>query len=261
MARKVYSLLKRAGESSFSRCRSIFFLQNIFLILLITLTNSSHAFRSNIGFWRAIESSAEVVLLDSNSVVGSTVTVPAGVQSGDLIVISDWVRHSSTPTEVIPSGFTVLHNSGLLNSRRRLILSYKIAAGTEGGTLITGMSGNEGNYKVLMVFRANFTPSGISPGTPAFTTTDGNPTEQVIGAAGEPTPGIVFAVYASFDGASVVDPRTFTGATMDAELSANVRHYLKYKIFNGGSTPADVTIDMDDEGSSNTLQGIYITLQ
>ena len=42
----------------------------------------------------------------------------------------------------------------------------------------------------------------------------------------------------------------------DGEVANGTTPYLAYKVYN--SSPANVSVDMDDEGDGNTLQSCYI---
>ena len=83
--------------------------------------------------------------------------------------------------------------------------------------------------------------------------TDGNPTAHTVGASAGPAPLIVLGCYET--GSGSIDPRTFSPAK-DGEITSSQFHYLAYKIHN--SAPADVSIDMDDEGIAATLHTMYL---
>lgn len=182
-----------------------------------------------------------------------TITVPSGVQSGDLLVLLDRAANTmSAPSTIIPSGFTSIVNTLLAIARQ--IASYKIADGTEGGTNLTGMSGNFLLDKALYVFRGSAAITSVSVSTPNAEGTSVDPASQAVSASGGTAPLIVFGCYSA--GLSVViDPRTFSPAK-DGEITPDSNLYLAYKIYNAG--PADVTIDMENEGSPNILQSFYI---
>lgn len=209
----------------------------------------AHGFNANrnlrhIGFF------ASAVATDGDP----TVTAPAGILRGDLIVLLDRVSQTGLPTAVVPSGFTQIRsdNDG---SSVRMIPSYKIALGTEGGTSITGMAaGSFEDGKALAVFRGNVPISGVSIASSAGQITNGNPTSQNVTAASGVSPLIVIGGYASN---AAVNPRTFTPAK-DGEINPDTLLYLAYKIYN--ADPADTAIDMDDEGSGNGLQSFYLKL-
>jgi hypothetical protein len=188
----------------------------------------------------------------------SSITGPATIQAGDLLVLSDhsYRSDSATPNAIVPSGFTQIHNDvdpGGTN-RSRHILSYKIADGAEASASITGLSGGTLG-KVLLVFRGNVKISSVTIGSPVTSgITDDNPASQSIAASGGTAPLVVLSAYYS-NGA--IDPRTFS-TTKDAEVNSAAYHYFAYKIHN--SAPADTSIDMDDDGNNNVVHGAYIAV-
>jgi len=197
----------------------------------------------------------------SSTSLTSTIDVPVGVVSGDLIVLLDVPLNSASPAPslVTPSGFT---NSGInfidsLNVRR-MALSFKIASGSEGGTTLTGMNGSTANNKSLLVFRGNIpfvTATVLDVGTQA---TDGNPTAQTVTSGSGTVPLIVFGCYRS---QGDIDPRTFTqggSPAKDGEINPNTFGYLAWKIFN--QSPSDIVVDMDDEGNQNMLASCYFEM-
>ncbi len=196
--------------------------------------------------------------LDSATSTGASVTGPAGILTGDLLVLFDRAiaaGSATPPTTVLPSGFTSISNSPGSNASPnavRSIVSYKIADGSEASASLTGMNGST-NGKMLAVFRGDVHVSAVLPSTPNAETTDGNPASQNVAASGGATPLIVVAGYGS---GSAIDPRTFSPAK-DAEINSATTRYLAYKIYN--SSPADVTVDMDDEGDLNSLQSCFIS--
>jgi hypothetical protein len=176
------------------------------------------------------------------------ITVPAGVQAGDLMVLSDFAIDSGGPTLVTPTDFTNWININL--NQGRLAVSYKIATGSE--TTLTGMDGDLGDDKILAVFRPDAAISTITASTPTGLATTGNPILQSITATAGTLPLIAFGFYTSF---SAIDPRTFSPAAT-AELNSSTIHYFKYQLQN--ASLADASIDMDDEGSFNALAGGYL---
>lgn len=194
-----------------------------------------------------------VSVQDTATSTAETITAPASIDSGDLLVLLDFAEGSgSTPTTVLASGFSSLSNTAF--NKKKAILSYKIADGTEDGATLTGMNGATSNQKALFQFRPDNPISTVTPSAGDAEGTNGSPASQSIPASGGSVPLVALAAY-STDGA--VDPRTFSPAK-DGELNATTLSYLAYKIYN--SSPADITVNMDDEGGTNILQSIYLEL-
>jgi hypothetical protein len=187
---------------------------------------------------------------------GATITAPASINAGDLIVLIDWggMASGSPPTAVTPSGFTKDHDSvnSALNNDCRLIISRKIAAGTEGGTSITGMSADSNIRKIMMVFRGS---SAIATATPSsfFDSgfTNGDPSAQTVTASGGTPPLVAIGATMCRDTANP----TITMTPNDGTVSAGTRLRAGYKIYN--ASPANVSVDMADAGDSNKAIGVY----
>jgi hypothetical protein len=120
------------------------------------------------------------------------------------------------------------------------------------------MSGNQDVRKVLVVFRGNVPIAVATPNTWGHEITANNPVAQSVTASGGTPPLVVFGGYRS--NSAAVDPRTFTvggSPAKDGEVASTSNlSYLAWKIYN--SSPADVSVDMDDEGGTNMLQSGYI---
>lgn len=184
-----------------------------------------------------------------------TVTVPTP-QAGDVMVLAQYSSGASLPTLVTPGGFTGWINISAATTR--VAVSYGIATGSE--TSVVGMDGSDFDDKILAVFRPDVPVSVITASTPVTQTTTGNPTAQNINADGAGTlPLIAFGFYATttFSG---VDPRTMspaaTGELNNSGSALPLVHWMKYQLQNAAL--ADVSVDMDDEGSNNLLASGFL---
>jgi len=208
--------------------------------------------------------------LSATSTNSATITAPSGILAGDLIVMLDLAAQNTTPTSVVPSGFSSIADIFGTNIGR-MVASYKRAVGTEGGTSITGMS-TSGFYamaKAIYVFRGNVPANNVSLVDADGIWASGNPTAQTVTSSGGTPPLVVLGFYGVATNGGRVNPRTFTvagSAAKDGELNAlhdntfvDSDIYIAYKIYNFGATPADCVIDMDDEGE-NALASCYIQL-
>ena len=183
---------------------------------------------------------------------GATITAPASIIAGDIIIIADRaLNNSGLPTLVVPTGFTSISALALTDTRQ--IVSYKIAAGTEGGTNITGMSGTNANKKAMYVLRPSSVPTKVIPLSVNGQITDSNPGAQTVTSSAGAVALAAFAVYGT--DSNPITPRTFSPAP-DGEITPATNFYLAYKIYN--SSPANISVDMDDEGLGNALQSFYI---
>jgi len=193
----------------------------------------------------------------------TSITLPAGIQAGDIIALWDKAASiNATPTTIIPTGFTSVGNifnsvPSSLTYLARSIMSYKIASGSEGGASIAGMSSDGIVHKIAMVFRPNFTPSTATPKSVGGEVTVNNPASQTVSASSGTVPLIVFGFYGQTNNA--ISPRTFSPSE-DGEISTSTICFAKYKIYNGAATPANHSVDMDDEGDLNILQSFYLEI-
>jgi hypothetical protein len=186
-----------------------------------------------------------------------TITGPAGILAGDLLVLVDIAATAGIPTAVVPSGFNTIANTtdGIAT---RQILSYKVADGSEASASLTGMAVGSGTAKVLVVFRGNVPIATAVAQDAAGEVTTGNPSAQVANASSGVAPLVVVAGYGS---SGTIDPRSFS-PSKDGEVENQggaIKAVLAWKVYN--ASPADVTIDMDDESGTsvgNGLQSCYL---
>lgn len=203
-----------------------------------------------------------------------TITAPADIQAGDLLVLYDrgyGASGSGLPATVVPSGFSVAANTTYSDAVNliyvRQIISCKIADGSEASASLSGMPDAEPGtdpYKILLVFRPDVPAASFAVNDASGEATIGNPAAQTITASGGDGPLVVLGAYSTVSGGTV-DPRTFTVAAVaakDGEVNVSTHSYLAWKIYD--SAPADVVVDMEDENAGgnhpNILQGLYIEL-
>ena len=180
-----------------------------------------------------------------------TIVMPANIQAGDILVFLDRAQSNSpnTPSnKVTPAGWTLLSVTDWNNTRQQRLYA-KVAVSGDAGASITGMNGDFWEKKTVLVFAANatgFTPLSFSQGgsegniSPKTTTSSaGTPPMIVLGAYSASARDISPIYFTPAADAFVHIP--FSGSTNTGTTS------LGYKIYNSGP-PADVTIDMDDEG-------------
>lgn len=193
---------------------------------------------------------------------GATVTVPS-VQSGDIILFASLLDSSTTggtPSYTTPSGFTSMINGLAFANTVRMAVAAKRSDGTEGGSSIGGGSGADLNRKVCVVLRpdSNVISSIGAPQSVASVGATSNPSAQVVSSSGGTPPLLVVGYYALVTGGgSVIDPRTMSPAK-DDEYNLGTGFYLAWKLYT--SSPADVSVDMDDEGIQ-CLASCYFELQ
>lgn len=206
---------------------------------------------------------------------GSTLTIPAHSQTGDVAVLFDTASNATTviPTTTTPSGFTTINDASVSNftlgNAVRSVCSYKVLVGTEANTSITGMNGGDANSKVLVLFRPNqpLSPSNTlsltvsTPGSQA--TTGASPSNQTISMSGlDPTNKntiLYFANYRTGRGNSV-STRGATGPTFTEQVGSSSVHYVKFGDFKASDTDIDATISMTSTATASyqILQSFYM---
>ena len=184
-----------------------------------------------------------------------TITAPAGILAGDLLVLADFIADTGSVTAVTPTGFT--NASNVTITLYRLMLSYKLAVGTEGGTSITGMNGNTFNQKVMYTFRGNVAATLLTPSTANGQATASAPTNQTVLASGGLAPLVELAAYG---GSTNSFTRGFSPSQDGSQEASGGTSdlWLYYKIYN--ASPANVTVTMTDAGTANCLQSMYIQM-
>ncbi|MFM7796261.1 MAG: hypothetical protein ACKO7N_05795 [Candidatus Nitrosotenuis sp.] len=207
-------------------------------------------------------------LTQQSSASSSTqsVTLPSAMNGQDLLILysrATGVADAGPPNDTTPSGWTKITTvttsrtvSSVVTDRRHSMY-YRLAAGTFGSssstasTSVSAFDASLGGYENLVyTFRGDIAPTTITSFSVGTTGTNANPAALTVAGSTNSVPMVILAGY-SADAA--VDPRTFTvggSAAKDAELSLVTSFYLAYKIYN--SSPADVSIDMDDEGAHNS---------
>lgn len=188
----------------------------------------------------------------SSSSTASTIVAPTGIIAGDLIVSYDSAGGSTIPTSVIPTGFdspAIVNQTFTTGTQRRVVISAKIANGTEAGVTYTGMNGNTVNAKIMLVFSTNGATS-YNTFSIGYEMTDGNPVARVI-TSGLGSPPLVSFGYIR---------NTTTGQNSFTPTETGVvtipSHYAYYKIDN--ATPLGITVDTGDGGNANMVATFYI---
>lgn len=182
-----------------------------------------------------------VSLRSSTSNAGSsTIAIPAGVVAGDILVFMQlrWREGTNDPGNlVVPEGWSTLASvAGTGGSDTRHVgIHYKIAAGNEGGTTITGMSAANAGAKIVLVFTGPF--SAITPGSTFGVSPMNENNSQSITSADASAPVIALAAYASTTGSGGTRSVTPSDNSVVAqEEDAHLQGY--YSIFN--SSPSNV---------------------
>lgn len=181
-----------------------------------------------------------------------TITVPSGSdapQAGDVLVYAETRTSLSQPALFVPWEWGQVNR--FTNSAGGVVFAARISDGTEGGTAITGSAANGAQDKHIAIFRHSSGPiKQLTFNDTDAQVTVSDPTAQVITSGSGVAPLIAFGVYCT-DG-------SLAGRSMspgqDAESFGTVS-VLRWKAYN--SSPADVTVDIDDAGK-NILASFYL---
>lgn len=186
----------------------------------------------------------------------NSVTVPAGIQGGDLAILFDVTRSTgSMPADVVPSGFTGIEEINVLGTNGvRARVAYKILDGSE--TTIVGMSGDNSHDKILLLFRGTTPITAAAPQSPwNEVQTASNPSAQTVLASAQPTPLVVLGLTFNFNGTAF---STASPAFDGTVSTAGNRLVTGYKIYN--ASPTNHSIDMNDLGNANFLMSGYMAV-
>ncbi len=198
------------------------------------------------GTRRPIQAIAQI---NSAAAGASSITCPT-VIAGDLIVVLSYAVGSGA--FVTPSGFTAAVQSN--NGTDRQQISFKISDGTESGSTLNGMTGS-GFGMIVATFRGSEPFLRVEARAASGEVTNGDPVAQNVLAGAIGGSGLVIAGYAS---TGTVSPRTMSPAK-DGEIGLGTNNgYLAWKAFP--QVAVDVSVDMEDEGNSNALQSVFLSL-
>lgn len=188
---------------------------------------------------------------------GTSITIPAVARVGDVCLVFNKAEGpaSTTPADVTPSGFTKLATDAVTSGSQpnvRGSVFCKILVDGDPGSSVTGLDGATEEEWIVIVLYGNKRPAGFATNSINEDGRTGNPGVQTISASGETNlPAVAFALYAANN---AVNPRT-SSVTMNEEQGNSTDLYAKFLIYNDGDTPANTTVDMDDEGSNVLLSG------
>jgi hypothetical protein len=207
----------------------------------------------------------KIKLLTTATSAAQTITGPASIRAGDILLLNDIAVNTggTAPSSAIPSGFDLVGSVVLTNITRNNF-SWKLADGSEARASLTGMNGNSRNAKLLAVLRPTRAATAITEQSPATNTVPAdNPSAQIVPASGGTPPLVVVGAYGVSANPPALDPRTFSISSVDVKdweasfVSTFEALYIAGKFYL--ESPADVTVDMDDEGN-NFLQSAFLEL-
>lgn len=182
------------------------------------------------------------------------VVAPGDVRPGDILVMFDAPDSTgSINTASVPAGFTILVNRPSSGWPTKVVASFRVCDGSEGGTTISGMNGDETNAKILLQVRGNIRLTGCSVYDLKTAQSNGDPSvSPSVLSALSPASAPIMAlgtVHHKGSGGAAFQSQTpaFTSETAIGHLRIGQTIYAK------GATVSDQGIDKDDGGTSNIL--------
>lgn len=200
----------------------------------------------------------------------SSITIPSGTNGKDILIMGVRMQgadgSNADPVASTPSGWTLIKSVTLSTGTTPTVDSssavyWKYAAGTFGSgssdasASVTPWATYTPGGIAMYTFRCDISPTTVTSFSVNGVDQQTNPASQTVAGSSNSAPMIIIGWYGvNGDGTVTVDPRTFTvsgSAAKDGEINPRTNMYMAYKVYN--SSPADVAIDMDDEGNHNTL--------
>ena len=186
------------------------------------------------------------------------VLLPSGLSETDFIVYIEFTFNKGGSLSVaVPSGFTEWWSfDDTFGSV--LVVSYRILTSSLSSTqLNAAMSPDTSIGQGYFIYRADQIIGSLEASTPSTELTDANPSAQTILAGAASPPLVGFASYSNLSTATAVSPRTMTPAKDgEIDVTGSGDTYFARKLYN--ASPANISVDMDDEGDGNALGSGFI---
>lgn len=200
-----------------------------------------------------------------------TLTAPANIQAGDLLVI---VQRSSSdtstpPSAVTPSGFLTANNvsnstGGGKSFASRQIVNYKLATGAEASTNFSVMTGSDvdasiDQRSIMVVFRPNVPASAIVLADVEGAMSNGGVGPFTIASGSGIVPLVAIYSFGGFD-VSISAPLSTPAEDGDVFNAAGNNNdiSLSWKIYN--TSPANVVTFNITSTDDATIQSMYFEL-
>lgn len=191
----------------------------------------------------------------TSSYLGATdsITLPAGIQAGDLITIQGSVINGTSggASFVLPAGYTLIGQN--VPGTGSGFACFKIATGVESSTTISNLGANDASHVYMcVVFRASIPLVSATPAGFQDERTNSTPATQTIGCGGGNVPllAVGFVSYGS----------GFTMSISDGTWNVAANRYLGWKFYASGATPANISVSTADAGTGNQLSSYYLSL-
>jgi hypothetical protein len=180
------------------------------------------------------EAAPTLSFVASATSTSNTITIPASSQAGDVAILFDDAFGGSTPSDVVPTGWTGIITE-IRSGAARVRISYKILQSGDPGASISGLN-SDVEDKVMLVFRLSTGPiTTVSAEDWAVQlVATGTPSDQTVNASTDGTAPLVVFGMALATGSTAA----FTSPAFDATVAnSDLDLLVGYKIYN--SAPQD----------------------
>jgi hypothetical protein len=185
----------------------------------------------------------------------STITIPAAAQVGDLCVLYDVTAVNDA--NVTPAGWTSIISD---NNTFENNFSYRVLTSGEPGSSVTGQNGGQYSVKIMMVFRPSKLVTVTTGTLQGILETVNNPLPITINTSAIAFSGVAIGVAKMYGGTTLLTTGdanwNATSIYKESTSGTETRVRMFYKLQNAGSLTNPI-LDMPDQGSYNTLFGIY----
>jgi hypothetical protein len=189
----------------------------------------------------------------SETTNATAITIPASAAIGDLCILYD-INAGQSPT--IPAGFTeIISNNNVFETS----FSHKTLTSGEPGSSVSGSNGSEYSSKIMMIFRPTV-PVNIIRGVLDWVgETANDPPAVTVNTSDITDAGIAIGIAKNYNATlTTTGDANWNATTVSVENTRadKARSRLYYKLQNPGAL-TNPTLDMTDQGSYNSLIGIY----
>lgn len=199
-----------------------------------------------------------LTFITSDTVTGTTITIPSSTLPGDLIVLIDGpTTTGGAPSFVVPTNFTEIMR--ITGGTIGQIVSYKIAVMGDAGTTITGTSATGTTRKIIAVWRGNVAISKVSPlSLNNAAVTSNQPAGQTITSSNGPAPVLVLGAYRGGSSSITFDGTLTSTGTALSSLNPTAQTVV-YRIMN--VSPTNLTWGFTASSITNIMyQSFYLAV-
>jgi hypothetical protein len=174
-------------------------------------------------------SSVITTVIETQASTGTSITIPASAQAGDLAVLMNNVASLITPTN--PSGWTRIINQNA--AIPVMTVWYRILQSGDAGTTVTMTGGTTPSTEMIVLRKASGSISSVSVSGGTIQNAAGIPTTQTQNASTATAPFIVFGCFSPNAGTTGTSDMYFTGGVAG---SGNVEPSYAYSGLNGDTS-------------------------